>query len=193
MQKVSLRLCELPNREVTPNKGKWNIMLDVIFSLNTIWWTLMAMYVPACIGLVGIVLLQQGKGGGFGGALGGGSGPGADTVFGTKSSQTLPVKITYVGATLFMAIAIILSVLSGRLDTGAAPDLIEGADAGPSAQTSSNRTMSSFGMNTAIVDASRHGGSAAPINDAPAATEEPTETEETTEETPAEETSDASE
>ena len=104
-------------------------MLDAIFSVNAIWWTLMVVYVPACVGLIGIVLLQQGKGGGFGGALGGGGG--TDTVFGTKNAQTLPVKITYAGATLFMTIAIVLSVLSGRLDKGAAPDLLELSDSDP--------------------------------------------------------------
>lgn len=136
-------------------------MLDAIFSVNTIWWGLMVLYVPACIGLIAIVLLQQGKGGGFGGALGGGGGPGADTVFGTKSAQTLPVKMTYAGAALFMIIAIVLSVLSGRLEKGAAPDLLELSEGDPAVQGSvNNNTMSTLGLGTGVVNALAHDGSA---------------------------------
>ena len=136
-------------------------MLDAIFSVNAIWWTLMVVYVPACVGLIGIVLLQQGKGGGFGGALGGGGG--TDTVFGTKNAQTLPVKITYAGATLFMTIAIVLSVLSGRLDKGAAPDLLELSDSDPtmSSSTISSTTMEELGLDTGVTNASAHNESAA--------------------------------
>jgi preprotein translocase subunit SecG len=122
----------------------------------------MFIYVPACIGLIAIVLLQQGKGGGFGGALGGGGG--TDTVFGTKSAQTLPVKITYAGATLFMTIAIILSVLSGRLEKGVAPDLIELSESDPTLQDSriSSGTMENLGLGTAVTNASAHDDSATP-------------------------------
>ena len=136
-------------------------MLDAIFSVNTIWWTLMVIYVPACVGLIAIVLLQQGKGGGFGGALGGGGG--TDTVFGTKNAQTLPVKITYAGATLFMTIAIVLSVLSGRLEKGAAPELLELSDSDPtmSSSTISSTTMEELGLATGVTNASAHNESAA--------------------------------
>ena len=127
-------------------------MLEVIFSLNTLWWTLMFIYVPACIGLIGIVLLQQGKGGGFGGGLGGGN---TETVFGTKSSQTLPVKMTYAGATLFMTIAVVLSVLSGRLDKGEAPELLEASAGDPSLSTS-NSSLTAFGIGTAKVKDDAH-------------------------------------
>ena len=128
-------------------------MMDTIFSMNTVWWTLMIVYIPACIGLIGIVLLQQGKGGGFGGALGGGSGPGADTVFGPKS-HSMPVKITYAGAALFMTIAIILSVLSGKLDKGVAPDLIDASGDVPTLATS-NSLLSQRGLGTGIIDEDR--------------------------------------
>lgn len=74
-------------------------MLDTIFSFDTLWVILMIMYVPACLGLIVIVLLQKGKGTGFAGAFGMGAG-GADTVFGPKSSQSLPVKLTYIAATV---------------------------------------------------------------------------------------------
>ena len=43
-------------------------MLERIFSADTFWWILMVLYVPACIGLIVIVLLQKGKGTSFAGA-----------------------------------------------------------------------------------------------------------------------------
>jgi preprotein translocase subunit SecG len=171
-------------------------MLDAIFSLDTIWWTLMVVYVPACIGLIGIVLLQQGKGGGFGGALGGGSGPGADTVFGTKNSQSLPVKITYAGATLFMTIAIVLSVLSGRLDKGVAPDLLEVREGDPTASFGSS-ALDAHGLGSALINEDSHNEVPVP---APAPTpadatiefQEPV-TDASTESAPADDSSDATE
>ena len=47
------------------------------FSWDTLWYGLLIMYVPACFGLIVIVLLQKGKGTGFAGAFGAGAGPGS--------------------------------------------------------------------------------------------------------------------
>jgi preprotein translocase subunit SecG len=155
-------------------------MLDAIFSMNTVWWGLMIIYIPACIGLIGIVLLQQGKGGGFGGALGGGAGPGADTVFGPKA-QSLPVKITYVGAALFMVIAIVLSVLSGKVNQGVAPELAVTSGDDPTI-TIQGGGLSSLGIGTAIVDDGAHDAAQATIEAASEATEESEPAEVVTEE-----------
>ncbi len=40
-------------------------MLETIFSADTLWWILIIVYIPACFGLIVIVLLQKGKGAGF--------------------------------------------------------------------------------------------------------------------------------
>lgn len=162
-------------------------MLDAILSWNTLWWILMIIYVPACIGLIGIVLLQQGKGTGFGGAFGAGAGPGADTVFGPKGAQTMPVKLTYVGATIFMVVAIIMSLLSGRLNQGDAPDLIEGV-AGISAIDAPGNDFNELGMGTGVVNPEAHNGTAtAPISvvqDSAEPTDAATDEEEATDEAP---------
>lgn len=100
-------------------------MLDAIFSFDTLWIFLMILYVPACIGLIVVVLLQKGKGTGFAGAFGAGAGPGADAVFGPKSGQTLPVRLTYFAAITFMVIAVIMSIIAGRVGKGVAPELLE--------------------------------------------------------------------
>ncbi|MFP4501652.1 MAG: preprotein translocase subunit SecG, partial [Candidatus Hydrogenedentota bacterium] len=96
-------------------------MYDIIFSWNTLWWLMVALYVPSCFGLIIIVLLQKGKGAGFAGAFG--VGPGSDTVFGPRMAKSLPQRMTYIMAGVFMSFALIMSMLSGRLARGAAPEL----------------------------------------------------------------------
>jgi preprotein translocase subunit SecG len=89
-----------------------------------LWWICVVLYVPACIGLIAIVLLQKGKGVGFAGAFGLGGG-GADTVFGPRMSKSLPVKLTYVMAGMFVVLALGMSILAGRITKGEAPELVE--------------------------------------------------------------------
>lgn len=98
-------------------------MLDIIFSVNTLWWMILLLYIPACFGLIIIVLLQKGKGQGLAGAFG--MGGGMDTIFGPRSSKSLPQKITYASAGIFMVLALIMSILSGKVGREAAPDLVE--------------------------------------------------------------------
>lgn len=108
-------------------------MLDYIFSWNTLFWLLLVLYLPACFGLVGVVLLQKGKGTGFQGAFG--AGTGAETVFGPRTSRSLPQRITYTMAGLFMVLALTLSLLSGRVGRGAAPALADETAAPEAAQS----------------------------------------------------------
>lgn len=90
---------------------------------NWLWWICIILYVPACLGLIAVVLLQKGKGVGFAGAFGLGGG-GADTVFGPRMSKSLPVKLTYVAAAMFLLLALAMSLLSGRITKGQAPELV---------------------------------------------------------------------
>jgi len=100
-------------------------MLDYIFSLTTLWWLMLVLYIPACLGLITVVLLQKGKGVGFAGAFG--AGGGSDAVFGPRTSRSLPQRITYTMAGLFMVLALLLSLLSGRVGRGDAPELLDAA------------------------------------------------------------------
>lgn len=109
-------------------------MFERIFSADTFWWILMILYVPSCIGLIVIVLLQKGKGTSFAGAFG--MGPGGDAVFGPKTGRSLPVRMTYVAATFFMVIALVMSILAGRVGKGVAPDLVEETEAAAAAASS---------------------------------------------------------
>ena len=70
-------------------------MMDAIFSIDTLWYLILCLYIPSCLGLIVIVLLQKGKGVGFAGAFG--VGGGSDTVFGPNvSTWNLPDPATWI-------------------------------------------------------------------------------------------------
>lgn len=127
-------------------------MLERIFSFDTLWWILMIIYVPACIGLIVIVLLQKGKGTGFAGAFGAGAGPGSETVFGPRMSRSLPIRLTYISAALFMTIAIIMSLIAGQVGRGVAPELVQ-EDA--TAADTAGSPLSDYGLGTNRTDEAR--------------------------------------
>ena len=113
---------------------------------DILWWMLVVLYVPACIGLIIIVLLQKGKGAGFAGAFG--IGPGSDTVFGPQTAQGLPVKMTYVMAGAFMTIALLISIISGRVGAGAAPELADETTITDAGSTATG--LEDFGLGTGV-------------------------------------------
>ena len=107
-------------------------MLETIFSWNTLWWILMPVYIVACFFLIIIVLMQKGKGASFAGAFG--AGGGSETVFGPRARKSLPVRLTYIMATLFMILSLSLSLIVGRISQGVAPEMVAG-DAATAAKT----------------------------------------------------------
>lgn len=127
-------------------------MMERIFSFDTLWWVLMIIYIPACIALIVIVLLQKGKGTGFAGAFGAGAGPGSDTVFGPRMSRSLPIRLTYIAAGIFMTIAIIMSLIAGKVGRGVAPELVPEEAASASATSGA---LSELGLGTNKVDENR--------------------------------------
>jgi protein translocase SecG subunit len=98
-------------------------MLDTIFSWDTLYWLIQIIYLPSCIGLIVIVLLQKGKSMGFAGAFG--VNPGGDTVLGPRASRSLPVRMTYFMAGAFMVLALLMAIIEGRRGEGIAPDLVD--------------------------------------------------------------------
>jgi preprotein translocase subunit SecG len=62
-----------------------------------------------------VVLLQSGKGGGL--ASMGGTGAGTDTLIGGRQAATLLTKATWVSGGLFLALALLLSIMSSRQTT----------------------------------------------------------------------------
>ncbi len=98
-------------------------MLQSIFNWDTLWWLMLIPYILCCVGLILVVLLQKGKGVGFAGAFG--VGPGSETLFGPRSAKSLPQKLTYFAAALFMVLALVMSTIAGKLGKGAAPALVD--------------------------------------------------------------------
>lgn len=69
---------------------------------------LYALHFTACFVLIGVVLLQRGKGADLGASLGGG---GANTIFGSRGAGNFLTKITTASAIVFMGTSLSLSYL----------------------------------------------------------------------------------
>ncbi len=108
-------------------------MLETIFSWQAVRVLMWVLYVPSCLGLIGIVLLQKGKGAGFAGAFG--MGAGSEAVFGPRASKSLPVRLTYVMSVIFVVLAFSLSVVQSRITSGSAPELITSDEMAESAES----------------------------------------------------------
>lgn len=83
---------------------------------------ILAIYVIIAVGLIGLILIQHGKGADAGANFGGGSGA-SESVFGSQGSGNFLTKTTAVLATLFFAMALFLSYLSGQTITQKQDDL----------------------------------------------------------------------
>lgn len=71
-------------------------------------------HVVACIFLILVVLLQQGRGGGLGSAFGGGSG--GQQVFGGRGAGNLLTRLTAAFAIVFMGTSVTLAYLASAGD-----------------------------------------------------------------------------
>ena len=88
-----------------------------------LYYLFVTLYVLACLVLMIVILLQQGKGGDIANAFGGG---GSQAVFGARAGATLLTKITAGLTVAFMVLALLLAVW-GR----AAPSSVVGGVEGP--------------------------------------------------------------
>ncbi len=85
-------------------------------------------HVIACLALIVIVLLQQGKGASMGAAFGGSS----QTVFGSSGATPFLGKVTTVVAVVFMLTSLTLGFFSGRMTIGSS--VVDQAATGAPAQ-----------------------------------------------------------
>jgi preprotein translocase subunit SecG len=76
-----------------------------------LYYLIVTLYVLVCLFLIGVILLQQGKGGDIANAFGGGS---SQAVFGARSGATLLTRATTVLAALFIVGALALSIFGAR-------------------------------------------------------------------------------
>ena len=73
---------------------------------------LLVIHVLTAVGIIGLVLLQQGKGADMGAAFGGGGA--SQTLFGARGSATFLSRATAVLATVFFATSLTLAVVYSR-------------------------------------------------------------------------------
>jgi preprotein translocase subunit SecG len=78
-------------------------------------------HLVVCLALVGVVLMQSGKGGGLAGGAFGGS---AQTVFGGRGATDFLTKATMVLGGLFFATSLVLALMSSNISAGRGRSLI---------------------------------------------------------------------
>lgn len=81
---------------------------------------ILAVHVVIALSLIGLILVQQGKGADAGAAFGSGS---SGTVFGSQGSGNFLTKTTAVLATLFFLTSLSLSYLSGKISSDKSVEL----------------------------------------------------------------------
>lgn len=91
-----------------------------------LYYLVVVLYVLVCLFLIGVILLQQGKGGDIANAFGGGS---SQAVFGARSGATLLTRATSVLAGLFVVLSLILTAWGQR----GAGSVVGGIDTPPPA------------------------------------------------------------
>lgn len=92
---------------------------------------LLVLHIVVCLALIGIVLLQGGKGAEVGATFGAGA---SQTIFGASGSQTFLGKLTTGAAVIFMLTSLALAIFWGRPGGGSVmPDQV--APAAPQAQS----------------------------------------------------------
>jgi preprotein translocase subunit SecG len=74
-------------------------------------------FVLVCLLLIGVILIQKGRGGGMSSAFGGGGG---NTAFGTKTGDVLTWATSIIFA-LFITIAVVLNLMADKIGAPAAP------------------------------------------------------------------------
>ncbi|MCL7964558.1 MAG: preprotein translocase subunit SecG, partial [marine benthic group bacterium] len=78
-----------------------------MFTLLVILISLVAVF------LIGIILLQSGKGGGLAAEFGGASSS-TDSIMGGRQAATVLTRATWIGGAVFLALSLLLAILSTR-------------------------------------------------------------------------------
>lgn len=90
---------------------------------------LLVIHVLTALGIVGLVLLQQGKGADMGAAFGGGGA--SQTLFGARGSATFLSRATAILAAVFFITSLTLAVVYSRHSTDSSRSITEQAAPAP--------------------------------------------------------------
>jgi preprotein translocase subunit SecG len=99
------------------------------------YYAVVVLHVIACLFLIGVVLLQQGKGQDLASAFGGG---GTQTAFGPRGSANVLTRATTILAGVFMVTSLALTIL--RPQSSSVLDKIPGATPSPAASAAPSTT-----------------------------------------------------
>jgi len=94
--------------------------------MNVLYYLVITVHILACLFLIAVVLLQQGKGQDLASAFGGG---GSQTAFGPRGSATVLSRATTILAGVFMVTSLALSVM--RPGGNSVLDQVPGVTASP--------------------------------------------------------------
>ncbi len=94
--------------------------------MNVLYYLVITVHILACLFLIAVVLLQQGKGQDLASAFGGG---GSQTAFGPRGSATVLSRATTILAGVFMVTSLALSVM--RPGGSSVLDQVPGVTASP--------------------------------------------------------------
>ena len=95
--------------------------------MTFLFYLIIVLHVMACLFLIAVVLLQQGKGQDLASAFGGG---GSQTAFGPRGSATVLSRATTILAGVFVVTSLALSIVKPR--SGGVLDQVPGSVATPS-------------------------------------------------------------
>jgi len=104
--------------------------------MNFLFYTILVLHIVACLFLIAVVLLQQGKGQDLASAFGGG---GTQTAFGPRGSANVLSRATTILAGLFMVSSLGLSLVRPR--QGSILDSVAAPVASPSPAASASPTL----------------------------------------------------
>ncbi|MDF3036254.1 MAG: secG [Paucimonas sp.] len=107
--------------------------------MNTLWTLVVVLQVVSAIAIVGLVLLQHGKGADMGAAFGSGA---SGSLFGASGSSNFLSKTTAVAAALFFAATLALAFLGGRQTTVGSGSVMENYKAPATTAPASNAPAS---------------------------------------------------
>jgi preprotein translocase subunit SecG len=95
--------------------------------MTFLFYLIVVLHVIACLFLIAVVLLQQGKGQDLASAFGGG---GTQTAFGPRGSATVLSRATTILAAVFMVTSLALSIVRPRTGGGVLDQVAEPTPAG---------------------------------------------------------------
>ena len=92
--------------------------------MNVLVSVILAVQMMAALGMIGLILIQHGKGADMGAAFGSGS---SGSLFGASGSANFLSRSTSVLATIFLASTLMLAGLGGKQPASSGGSVLEGA------------------------------------------------------------------